>query len=295
MEVLRSLLFVPGNRPDMLQKARNLSADVLVPDMEDSVPMAEKARAREVITSVLPDLAQAERRVVPRPNALDTGLLEDDLEAVVGPHIYGVTVGKVASAWDVEQIVSIIETLERRAGLRSGIVKLIPWIETARAIVNAYEICTASPRVIAVAFGAEDFTNDMDIQRSDEGAEVLYPRTAIGVAARAANVVALDTPYVNFRDHEGHLRDIQVARRLGFRGKFAIHPAQLEAINAMFAPSSAEIEYARRVVQAFEEAEAAGKGTTSLDGKMIDVPIVRRARSLLARAEAVAQRESSRG
>ena len=295
MEVLRSLLFVPGNRPDMLQKARTLPADVLVPDMEDSVPMAEKARAREVIASVLPDLAQAERRVVPRPNALDTGLLEDDLVAVVGPHIYGVTVGKVASAWDVEQIVSIIETLERRAGLRSGIVKLIPWIETARAIVNAYEICTASPRVIAVAFGAEDFTNDMDIQRSDEGAEINYPRTVIGVAAKASDVVALDTPYVNFRDPEGHLRDIQVARRLGFRGKFAIHPAQLEAINAMFAPSSEEIEYARRVVRSFEEAEAAGKGTTSLDGKMIDVPIVRRARSLLARAEAIAQRESSRG
>ncbi len=295
MEVLRSLLFVPGNRRDMLEKARTLPADILVPDMEDSVPMAEKQNAREVTASMLSDLAQAGQRVVPRPNSLDTGLLESDLEAVVGPHIYGVTIGKVASAWDVAQIVSVIEMLERRVGLASGHVKLIPWIETARAIVNAYEICAASSRVIGVAFGAEDFTLDMGIQRSDEGAEVMYPRTAIAVAARAAGVAALDTPYTNFRDPEGLQRDIQEARRFGFRGKFAIHPAQLETINALFAPSPEEVEYARQVVQAFEEAEAAGKGATSLEGKMIDVPVVRRARSLLAQAETIAQRESARG
>ncbi len=295
MKALRSLLFVPGNRPDMLGKAHSFPADVLVPDMEDSVPISEKAKARKIIASALPDLAKAGQTLFPRPNALDTGLLENDLATIVGPHIEGVTVGKVSSAWEVGQIVSIIRRLEQRAGLPAGHVKLIPWIETARAIVNSYEICAASPRVVAVAFGAEDLTNDMEIERTDAGTELVYPRSVIAVAARAARVIALDTPYVNFRDPDGHRRDINEARRLGFRGKFAIHPSQVEDINAMFAPSEEEIDYAGRVVAAFEEAEAAGRGSTSLDGKMIDVPVVRRARALLTQAVAIAKTEKAEG
>ena len=291
MKALRSLLFVPGNRRDMLEKAKSFRPDVLVLDMEDSVPILEKSRARDVVASVLPELSQAGHTIVPRPNALDTGLLEEDMEAVVGAHIAGVTVGKVSSAWEVGQIASIVSRLEQRAGLPPGHVKIIPWIETARAIVNAYEICAASLRVVGVAFGAEDFTNDMEIERTDQGKELDYPRRVIAVAARAAGVAALDTPYVNFRDSEGHRRDILLARRMGFRGKFAIHPSQVEDINALFAPNPEEIEYARRVVAASEEAEVAGRGSTSLDGKMIDVPIVKRARSLLSQAEAIEKSE----
>lgn len=292
MELLRSLLFVPGNRPDMLEKAKNFQADVLVPDMEDSVPVAEKANARKIVAAALPGLAGAGKALFPRPNALNTGLLADDLAAVIGPHIEGVTVGKVSSAWEVRQIVSIVEPLEKKTGLPAGHVKIIPWIETAKAIVNAYEICAASPRVIAVAFGGEDFTNDMEIHRSDEGSELVYPRNVIAVAAKAAGVIALDTPYVNFRDPEGHKRDILVARRMGFRGKFAIHPSQVSDINALFAPSPEEVEQARRIVAAFQEAEAAGKGSTSVDGKMIDAPVVKRAQALLAQSEAIAKGQS---
>ena len=295
MEALRSLLFVPGNRQDMLQKAQVLAPDALVPDMEDSVPTAEKARAREIVASMLEPLAQAGQRLIPRINSLDTGLLEQDLAAVVGPHIYGVSVGKFDSAWDAHQVVSIIEVLERKARLELGSIKLIPWIETAKAIVNAYEICSASPRIVGVAFGAEDFTVDMAIQRSQEGAELAYPRTVIGVAAKAANVLALDTPNPNFRDPEDLKRDAYTARQFGFKGKFAIHPSQIEIINSIFAPSLEEVEYARRVVQAFEEAEALGRGATSLDGKMIDVPIVKRARDLLALAQSIEHRQSPGG
>jgi citrate lyase subunit beta/citryl-CoA lyase len=283
--LLRSLLFVPGVRPDMLQKAGGLPADALVPDMEDSVPVAEKARARETIARVLPSLARRGQKVIPRANSLASGLLADDLAAIAGPHIFGVTVGKVESSWTVAQIDALISALERRAGLAPGAIRLIPWIESAKAVAHALEICAASPRIVAVAFGAEDFTADMGIPRTEDGAEVAYPRSAVAVAARATDVAALDTPRVNFRDPEGLRRDAALGRQLGYRGKFAIHPSQIEAINAAFTPSAEEVEYARRVVQAAEEAEARGHGATSLDGKMIDVPIVVRARKLLALAQ----------
>jgi citrate lyase subunit beta/citryl-CoA lyase len=288
MEVLltafRSLLFVPGNRQDMIDKAMHLWADVLVLDMEDSVPMQEKEAARETVASNLPDLQKIGHTVYPRPNSLDTGLLARDLASVIGPYIQGVTIGKINSAWDIDQIVSIIWRLEEKSGLPGGHIKIIPWIESAKAIVNAYEICAASPRVCAVAFGAEDFTNDMGIERTDEGVELDYPRRVISIAARAAGIIALDTPYVNFRDPEGHRLDITRAKSIGFQGKFAIHPTQVKDIDILFTPSEGEINYAKRVIAAFEEAEGKGRGATSLDGKMIDVPVVRRARALLLRA-----------
>ena len=287
MTLLRSPLFVPGNRPDMLEKALGLAPDAYVPDMEDAVPPEEKENARNVTASFLSRLGQAGPLVVPRVNSLDTGLMEEDLAAVVGPHIFGVSVGKVHSPEDIESISSTLDRLERKAGLEVGRIRLIPWIETAKAIVNAYQVCAASPRIVAVAFGAEDFTNDIGIQRTQDGSEVAYPRSVVCVAARAAEVLALDTPFFSFRDPEGLRQDAGIARKHGFRGKFAIHPAQIDVINEVFSPSPTEIEHARRVVAAFEEAERAGRGTTSLDGKVVDMPVFSRARSLLELAETV--------
>lgn len=289
MDTFRSLLFVPGNREEMLTKAAGLPADVLVPDLEDSVPDGEKEHAREIVREVVKTLAQAGRTVIPRINALDTGLARDDLAAVVGPNVYGITVGKVQSAWEIEQVSAILDDLERKAGIEVGHTRLIPWLESAMAIVNAYQIARSSPRIVAVAIGAEDFTNDMAVQRTDDGDEVRYARSVVAVAARAAGVLAIDTPYVNFRDVEGLEREVRSALPLGFKAKFAIHPGQLETINTLFSPSEEELEYARRVVAAFGEAEADGRGSTSLDGKMIDVPVVKRARNLLALAEAMAK------
>jgi citrate lyase subunit beta/citryl-CoA lyase len=289
---LRSLLFVPGNRPDMLEKALGLSPDALVPDLEDSVPPAEKSNARDIVASFLPRLARSGVAVMPRVNPASTGLLEDDLKALVGHDIFGITVGKIGDAAQLQHVAGQVERLEAEAGLEKGLVRLVPWIETAAAVINAYEICAASPRVVAVAFGAEDFTNDMGIERTEDAAEIVYPRQVIGVAARAAGVLALDTPYVAYRDADGLKRDAGVARGLGFRGKFAIHPSQIGPINEAFAPTEAELEYARRVVSAFKEASESGSGATSLDGKMIDIPVVRRARGLLELASrAVADRE----
>jgi citrate lyase subunit beta/citryl-CoA lyase len=242
---------------------------------------------------VVSQLAQGGVLVIPRVNALDTGLLEDDLAAVVGPHIYGVSVGKIYTPQNVETISDILARLEQKAGVPVGHTKLVLWLETAMAIVHAYAICAASPRIVGAAFGAEDFTHDMGLERNTDDSEVAVPRSLVCVAARAANVLALDTPYFLFRDPEGLRHKALASERIGVKGKFAIHPSQLDIINATFSPSPEEIEHARRVVAAFEEAERVGKGATSLDGKVVDVPVVKRARALLEIAESMPHRQPS--
>lgn len=281
MTILRSALFVPGNRVNMLEKALALAPDALVPDMEDSVPAAEKPSARETIRAWLPRLAAAGRPVIPRVNALDTEWIEADLAAVVGPEIFGISIGKVRRAGDIAAISQLIGSLERRAGLTVGTVKLVPWIETAEAIVDVAAICRASNRIVAVAFGGEDFTFDMGLPRLEDEAQLLYARQALCVAARAARVLALDTPYFKLGDLEGLRLSSLRAKSIGFKGRFAIHPEQIDALNECFAPSAQEIAHAERVVAAYEEAEARGHASTSLDGWVIDVPVVKRARALL--------------
>ncbi len=292
MTILRSLLFVPSNRPNMLQKALGFSPDVFVPDLEDSVPTDEKANARTVATSFLAKLSDTGSLVIPRVNSLDTGLLEQDLAAIITPKIYGLSIGKVQTVQEIAEICGLIEPLEQKAGLAAGTLKLIPWIESAKAIVNAYEICSSSKRIIAVAFGAEDFTTDMGIERTDDDSEIAYARSVVCIAARAADVVALDTPYFGFRDTDGLQRDANTAKKQGFKGKFAIHPAQIDIINATFSPSPQEVEHAKRVLAAFEAAEHQGRGSTSLNGKVIDVPVVKRARAILEMANRVANEVS---
>ena len=280
--IFRSLLFVPGNKESMLAKALALTPDALVPDMEDSVPPGEKAAAREMIRGFLPRLAATGVPVIPRVNALDTDWIEADLRAVVGPHVLGVSVGKVRSPGDVSAISQLLGTLERQAGIAVGTMRLVPWIETAEAVVSCDAICRASERIVGLAFGGEDFANDMGIERLEDESQVLYARSRICVAARAAHVLALDTPYFKLRDADGLRTNALRAKSLGFKGKFAIHPDQIAALNETFSPSEQEVAHAHRVIAAYEEAERAGRGSTSLDGWVIDVPVVKRARALLA-------------
>ncbi len=287
MIVLRSLLFVPGNTPRMLDRAIALRPDAFVPDMEDSVPWDEKANARNVTASYVPELAASGVPVIPRVNALDTGLLEQDLAAVVGPHIYGVSVGKMDNPGIVSEVSSLLDSAEDAAGVERGTTRLVPWIESAEAIVKAYDICTSSERIVAAALGAEDFTNDMEIKRTDGDAELAYARGAIAVAARAAGVLALDTPFFSFRDPVALKANTEMSKAIGFKGRFAIHPAQLDIINGVYSPSEDEISQAQREIEAFEEAAAMGRGSTSLDGKVIDVPVVKRAQALIERARAM--------
>ena len=285
MEILRSLIFVPGNRADMLEKARQFDADVIVADLEDSVPDDEKDNARRLVSELGPTLCQRGQKLVVRVNSLDTGRTRQEIESVAGVHLYGASIGKAESPIDIRECHKLASAAENRLGLTNGHIKFIPWIENARAIMGALDIATASPRIVAIAFGAEDYTDDMGVERTEAGDEVYFARCTMAVAARAARVAALDGPFVAFRDPEGLRADCHAALKLGFNGKFAIHPAQVDIINETFTPGAEEISYARRVLEAWEGAESAGRGSTSLDGKMIDVPVVKRARNLLTLAE----------
>ena len=287
MELIRSVIFVPGNRPNMLERALEFAADVVMVDLEDSVPPAEKVNAREVAKEWVPKLRRQGRRVMVRVNSLDTGLTYDELAAIIGPDLSGISIGKSESMWDLRETERIVTELESAAGLEAGHIKLIPWIENARAVLSAREMAASSSRIIAVAFGAEDYTDDMGVQRTDTGEEVRFARSMVAVAARAANVGSLDSPFVQFRDAEALRQDAQVARQMGYTGKFAIHPSQIDIINQAFSPSAEEVEYARQVVAAWSHAEAEGRGSVALEGRMIDVPVVRRAQNLLATAEAI--------
>ena len=199
MSHFRSLLFVPGNKANMLTKALALRPDAFVPDMEDSVPDVEKANARETIKNFLPQLAADGVPVIPRVNSLDTDWTENDLAAVVGPDIYGVSIGKVRTPGDIAKVSALMTSLERQRHLPVGHLKLLPWIETAEAIVNCDAICRASDRLIGVAFGGEDFTNDLGVERLEDETQVLYARSKLCIGARAAHLLAFDTPYFRLR------------------------------------------------------------------------------------------------
>ena len=287
----RTLLFVPGNQPRMLEKSAGFSAQWLIPDLEDSVPQAEKTSARGITAEHIPLLAKAGKFLLPRVNSLSSGLAEHDIAAIASKDIIGISIGKISTVEDVNTIDQMLATAEKNAGIPIGQITILPWIETAQGVINAYEICTASNRIRWAAFGAEDFSADMSISRTVDNTEpvsgigaepgLAYPRSAVAVAARAAGVHALDTPYTRFRDPEGLKQEATLAKAIGYKGKLSIHPAQVETIESIFKPSSSEIERAKRVLDVASEAETAGRGSASLEGEMIDMPVILRARNVL--------------
>lgn len=289
---MRSLLSVPGNRPSMLEKARGLPADGLHLDLEDAVPPAEKERARETVQELLPGFPLRAQAVVVRVNPLASGLIEADLDAIMGPHLDGISLPKVESPQDVIDVDAMMSEREKTPGLAPGYTGLYVWIETPKAMLAAHAIACSSKRVKALLFGADDFTREMGMPRTRGGNELAFARWTVALAARAARVLAIDASYPDFQDEEGLVRDALAARGVGFQGKFLIHPRQIDPVNRIFLPSSGEIEEARRIVAAFEEAVALGHATTSLDGSMIDTAIAGRARRVLALAEADARKEA---
>jgi len=186
VEPLRTLLSVPGNRQNMIEKAGSLPTDVLVLDLEDSVPAAEKANARVMARDAVTGPILKGQRVFVRINSIGSGLMEEDLEAVIAPGIDGINIPKPNSADDMKKVEAIVERLEKERGIEKGHIKLTPWVETAKGLINAFEIASASPRIVGIIFGAEDFTLDTGMQRTEGGEELLYPRTMVVVAAKAA-------------------------------------------------------------------------------------------------------------
>ena len=291
MELLRTILSVPGNRENMLEKSKQLHADIIVLDLEDSVPHEEKARARAIVKNWIPKLMGNGSKIYVRINSLDSGLAQEDLGAVIIQGIDGISQPKPSTGYDIQKVAEFLKRLEKERGLPEGNVNILPWIETSLGLINAYDIASASPRVNGVIFGANDLVLETGMTRSEEGHELLYPRTKIVIAARAAGVAAIDTPYNNFKDDKGLIRETTFVRNLGFRGKFVIHPSQVDIVNKIFCPTEEEVAHARKVVTAFEEARAKGFASASVDGKMIDIPIAQRALIILLTHETISSKE----
>ena len=282
MDLMRSLMFVPGQRQKMLDKAFTLALDVALFDLEDGVPPAEKPTARELVSAVLSRPAGGPTRYV-RINAVDTQWADEDLEAIVRPGLDGILLPKADTPDDLTRLAQWLDALETTAGLQRGSVRVIAAIESATGLLHAAAIARASPRIAGLMFGAEDFAKDLGlpIVRQAEAAELAYARSAMVVAAAAANVGAFDGVWPDLRDAEGLRRDTLRARRLGFTGKSLIHPGQIDTINEIFSPTAEDVDYALRVVAAFEEAQARGEGAIAFGGQLIDLPIVERARQTL--------------
>ena len=294
--LLRSLMFVPGHRPRMIDRALGLGEfpasglDVAILDLEDGVPLPEKASARATIAAALDRATAGPGRYV-RLNA-SAALRAADLEAIVRKGLDGVVAPKIAGANEVMALAHDLEEHETAAGLAGGSLRIIASIESARGLLEAPAIAASSERVIALLFGAEDFALDLGLpaRREAEAADLLHARSAVVVAAVAATKAAIDGIWPDIEDAAGLEREARTARRLGFSGKSLIHPGQIATVNEIFSPSADEVENAKRVVAAFDEATKRGDGAVALDGKLLDPPIVERARRTLAAHEAVATR-----
>lgn len=282
----RSMLFLPGNNPAMVKDAHVYGSDSIIFDLEDAVSPAEKDAARLLVYSALRTIDYGNTELVVRVNGLDTPWFEADVEAMVRGGIEVIRLPKTETAEDIRRLEALVAATERAAGIPEGRVRLMAALESPLAIINAYEIACSSPRLIGIALSAEDFVTSMKTNRSAEGVELFEARGRIAIAARAAGVMALDTVFTDINDQEGFLREVRLIKQMGFDGKSVINPNQIPLVHAAFAPGADEVRKARRVIEAAREAEARGLGVVSLDGKMIDKPIVVRAERVLALAEA---------
>ena len=282
--VLRSLLFVPGHRREMITKAAAAGADAVILDLEDGVAPGEKDAARRTVAAALDGSLPEHLVVFVRVNSTGSGLLDADLRGAARARMDGVCLPKCESPADVQALATRLLAVEDRLGLPRGRLKILTLVETARGVLNAAAVARESPRAWGVVFGAEDFTADAGLPRTREGTELAPARTAVSLAAHAAGVEAIDGIFADFRDGAGLAADTAEARRLGYTGKTVIHPAQIAPVHRVLAPAADEIAKARRIVDAFEQAEAAGSGIVVVDGAMVDRPVAVRAQRVLARA-----------
>jgi citrate lyase subunit beta/citryl-CoA lyase len=285
--LLRSLLFVPGSGLRMIVKATTLPADAVILDLEDAVAMPDKETARLFVRDSIESLKTSGLTTLVRINALASGLVSEDLEAAISKHTNGIVLPKTESRADVSKIDSLIAEKEKQKGLSEGVTRLIPLLETAKGVLNAAEIADSSKRIIALSFGAVDFSRDMGSTLSKDGTELLYARSRIAICARAAGIPSIDSPWIELQDKEGLVRECRLGRQLGFKGKLMIHPRQIDPVNEVFSPSEKETERASKMVKAFEEASSKGLGAISLDGTMVDIANYRQAKDILTYAKLI--------
>lgn len=281
MRAMRSMLYIPGNAPGMIQNAAIFGADMVMIDLEDAVALVEKDAARDIASGFLRHYDFGDLPVIVRINGADTPFFEADLEAIVPLKPFAVRLPKCQDPSDVFVADARMTEIEKRAGLPVGTVPIHAMLESARGIENAYAIATASPRVGALTLGGQDLTADMGIQKTRDGWEFFYARSRVVMAAKAAGIDAFDTVWTDFNDPEGLFRESRQVVELGFTGKAAIHPSQVATIHRAFRPDAKEVRKAERIVAAAEEAERQGRGVVAVDGKMVDGPIIVRARHLI--------------
>ncbi|HBC20538.1 MAG TPA: citrate (pro-3S)-lyase subunit beta [Porphyromonadaceae bacterium] len=272
----RTMMFVPGNNPAMMQDAYIYGPDSIMLDLEDSVSMAEKDTARLLVHNALKTIDYGKTEMVVRINPLNTPYGKKDIEAVVKAGVQVIRMPKTETAEEVVEVEREIERVEKELGC-VGRTQIMAAIESALGVVNAYAIATASPRMMGIALGAEDYCANLKTQRSKDGAELQLARETIVVAARAAGIDALDTVYSNLNDMETFRREVEFIKTLGFDGKSIINPRQIEVVNEVFTPTQKDIDKARTIIAAIKEAEKKGSGVIAVNGKMIDKPVVIRA------------------
>ncbi|RLV20442.1 citrate (pro-3S)-lyase subunit beta [Streptococcus iniae] len=278
-------MFVPGANAAMLRDAPLYGADSIMFDLEDSVSLKEKDSARALVYFALKTFDYSQVETVVRVNGLDTvGAL--DIEAVVLAGVNVVRLPKTETAQDIIDVEAVIAQVERDNGIEVGRTKMMAAIESAEGVLNAREIAKASERLIGIALGAEDYVTNMKTRRYPDGQELFFARSMILHAARAAGIAAIDTVYSDVNNTEGFQNEVALIKQLGFDGKSVINPRQIPLVNAIYAPSDKEIQHAKEVIWAIQEAESKGSGVISLKGKMVDKPIVERAQRVMMLAKA---------
>lgn len=277
--LFRSLLFVPGNNPRFLEKAKTIQADIVCFDLEDSVPDSEKVNARNLIRETLKSRSQYIPDVYVRTNSPISGKISDDLEQIIQNGIDGIVLPKINNSKELLKIEKIIASLEKKRKLEP--ISLIPSIESAQGVVNAYDIASCSKRISALVFGVFDLLNDMGIEYTKQPDGAKYARAKIPLDAKAAGVHAIDAIWQDLKDEKGLKEDCTIGKNLGYAGKSIIHPDQIPITHEAFMPNKSEIEWARKVCDAYLESTKKGKGATVIDGKMIDEVHYKRAKALL--------------
>ncbi|AQS92336.1 MULTISPECIES: aldolase/citrate lyase family protein [Gluconobacter] len=286
MRLRRSMMFIPGANAGMLSNSYIYKPDSVMFDLEDSVSLTEKDSARFLVFNTLKENLYGDIETVVRINGVETPFWEDDLDMAVRAGVQIVRLPKTETVEEVKELEQRIAKIEKDCGRTIGDTKIMAAIESACGVVNSVAIAKSTPRMVAIALAGFDYLVDMQTSRSSGSEpELFYARAAVLHAARAAKIDAFDVAYGNVNDEEGFLREVEIAKNLGYNGKSLIHPRQIELLHKAYAPAQKDVDHARKVVAAAEDAEKKGLGVISLDGKMIDPPVVHEAQRVLLLAE----------
>ena len=297
--ILRTMLFVPANSWRMITTAATEGGDAVILDLEDACPIAEKETGRIFARDSIPMLKEKGMDVFVRVNSFDTGLTEKDIDYVVVAGLDGVMLPKTESKGDILRLDRLLKVEEEKKGLALNSVVILPLLESPKGISTVSEIISGSQRVIGVSFGAGDYSREIgagmgvtSLSPEEYFLMASHPRSCIALAARAAGIFAIDAPFFGLViDLDGLFREARKVKLMGFTGKLLVHPRHVDSVNQVFSPSKEEIDFARRVIKAYEEAKAEGLGATSLGGRMIDYGSYRRALNLISISEKISERE----